>query len=236
MTRLALFDLDDTLTDLSGAFSRWATEFAAQHRLPDDAAARLISARREGPMDRFFAEVRQKFELAEPAEQLWASYRARIPQLVQPYPHALDDLGTLRAAGWRIGIVTNGMRDNQLAKLHRTGLAEAVDGYCISDAVGLRKPDPRIFRRAAQNCGTTLSPDDWLIGDSPRLDIAGGHSVGIRTLWISHHRVWPQDQQPPHRTATHLRQAIRILLSEEPAPQATAIHPHHPGAGPSRKG
>ncbi|MET9264380.1 HAD family hydrolase [Amycolatopsis sp. NPDC004079] len=236
MTWLALFDLDDTLTDLSGAFSRWTTEFASQHRLPDDAAAWLIAARREGPLDRFFAEVRQKFDLAESADQLWANYRARIPHLVQLYPNVLDDLGSLRAAGWRIGIVTNGMQDNQLAKLQHTGLAEAVDGCCISDAVGLRKPDPRIFRRAAQNCGTTLSPDDWLIGDSPHLDIAGGHSAGIRTVWISHHRTWPQDQQPSHRIATDLRQAVRILLSEEPAPQATVIPPPHPDAGPSRTG
>ncbi|WP_409183269.1 HAD family hydrolase [Amycolatopsis sp. VS8301801F10] len=232
MTRLALFDLDDTLTDLSGAFSRWAAEFAARHRLPDDAASWLIAARRGGPMDRFFAEVRQKFALAEPAEQLWASYRARIPQLVQLYPNALADLGTLRAAGWRIGIVTNGMQDNQLAKLHRTGLAKAVDGYCVSAAVGLRKPDPRIFRLAAQNCGTTLTPGDWVIGDSPDLDIAGGHNVGLRTLWISHHRAWPQGR-PPHRVAIELREAVRIL-SEEPAPRATAISPPRPGAAPSK--
>ncbi|WP_051166284.1 HAD family hydrolase [Amycolatopsis orientalis] len=149
MTRLALFDLDDTLTDLSGAFSRWAAEFAARHELPDAAITWLIAARRGGPMDRFFAEVRQKFDLAEPVQQLWASYRARIPQLVQLYPDALEDLALLRAAGWRIGIVTNGMQDNQLAKLRRTGLLNAVDGYCISAAVGLRKPDPRIFHLAA---------------------------------------------------------------------------------------
>ncbi|WP_406640942.1 HAD family hydrolase [Amycolatopsis sp. WGS_07] len=234
MTRLALVDLDDTLTDLSGAFSRWATEFAAQHRLPDGTAGWLVSARHEGPMDQFFAEVRQRFDLTESAEQLWASYRARIPQLVQLYPHVLDVLGDLRAAGWRIGIVTNGMRDNQLAKLERTGLANAVDGYCISDAVGLRKPDPRILHLAAQHCGTTLTSDDWIIGDSPRLDIACGHQAGIRTLWISHHRTWPQEQQPPHRIAADVRQAVRILLSEEPAPRAIAIPLPHPDAAPSR--
>ncbi|EFL04984.1 MULTISPECIES: HAD family hydrolase [Actinomycetes] len=232
MTRLALFDLDDTLTDLSGAFSRWAAEFAVRYRLPDDAAAWLIAARRGGPMAGFFAKVRQKFDLAEPAEQLWASYRARIPQLVRLYPNALEDLGILRTTGWRIGIVTNGMQDNQLAKLRRTGLDKAVDGYCISAAVGLRKPDPRIFRLAAQNCGTTLSPDDWVIGDSPDLDIAGGHNAGLRTLWISHHRAWPQGQ-PPHRVATDLREAVQIL-SEEPAPRATAIRPPRPVSEPSR--
>lgn len=232
MTRLALFDLDNTLTDLSGAFSRWAMEFAEEHRLSGDAVAWLVAARREGPMDRFFAEARKRFDLAEPADQLWASYRARIPQLVRLFPHTLEHLGTLRAAGWRIGIVTNGMQDNQLAKLQRTGLAEAVDGYCISSAVGLRKPDPRIFHLAAQNCGTQLSPDNWLIGDSPDLDVAGGHNAGMRTLWISHHRTWPPDQRPPHRVATDLRQAVRIL-SEEPAPRATAIPPPRPGAAPS---
>ncbi|MYW97487.1 HAD family hydrolase [Amycolatopsis rubida] len=231
MTRLALFDLDDTLTDLSGAFSRWAAEFSARYRLAEDAAAWLVSARSGGPLDRFFAEVRQRFDLAEPGERLGASYRARIPQLVQLYPGVLDDLGTLRAAGWRIGIVTNGMRDNQLAKIHRTGLANAIDGYCISAAAGLRKPDPRLFRLAARNRGTTLAPGDWVIGDSPGLDIAGGHNARLRTLWISHGRPWPQGQ-PPHRLATSLREAVQIL-SEEPAPRATAIRPPRPDAAPS---
>jgi hypothetical protein len=45
------------------------------------------------------------------------------------------------------------MTDNQLGKIRNTGLAELVDGWCISDEVGVRKPDPKIFQLTAQRCG-----------------------------------------------------------------------------------
>jgi FMN phosphatase YigB (HAD superfamily) len=76
------------------------------------------------------------------------------------------------------------MADNQLGKIRNTGLDGLVDGWCISDEVGIRKPDPEIFRLAAKRCGSSLGPDDWTIGDSFVLDVAGGHAAGLRTVWL----------------------------------------------------
>lgn len=51
-------------------------------------------------------------------------------------------LVALRQQGWRLVVVTNGRADHQLGKLRRTGLAQLLDGWFISEQTGFRKPDP----------------------------------------------------------------------------------------------
>jgi hypothetical protein len=45
-------------------------------------------------------------------DQLWEQYRRRMPQLASCRAEDLDALRQLRRAGWRTGIVTNGMTDS----------------------------------------------------------------------------------------------------------------------------
>lgn len=155
MQKLALFDLDDTLVDRRAAFNVWAEEFAAAQGLGDRDLTLLVlaGAQHAGPMDGFFAMICEAFDLTEDPGELWRQYRRRMPELVSCRAEDLDALLRLQVAGWRIGIVTNGMADNQLAKIRNTGLDELVDGWAISSEVGCRKPDPEIFRLAAARCG-----------------------------------------------------------------------------------
>ncbi|MFI6733324.1 HAD family hydrolase [Nonomuraea sp. NPDC050451] len=184
--RLAIFDLDNTLIDRLDAFKLWAAEFAAERGLGEGAVAWMVEADADGsvPMDVFFGLVRERFGLAEPADELWAAYRARLPHLVHCPGEVLDGLDRLRAAGWVMGIATNGMADNQTGKIERTGLATRVDGWAISGAEGVRKPDVRLFEIAARRCGASLESGGWAIGDDPEKDIAGGRRAGLRTIWI----------------------------------------------------
>ncbi|MEV0229775.1 HAD-IA family hydrolase [Nonomuraea sp. NPDC050786] len=183
---LVLFDLDNTLVDRLGAFKVWAAEFAASRGLGEEAVPWMVALDADGslPMDAFFALVRDRFGLAEPVEALWAAYRARLPFLVSCPADVLDGLDLLRAAGWAVGIATNGMADNQIGKLRRTGLADRVDGWAISGAEGVRKPDARLFEIAARRCGASLDTGGWIVGDDPIKDIAGGRDAGLRTIWI----------------------------------------------------
>jgi FMN phosphatase YigB (HAD superfamily) len=155
MPRLALFDLDDTLVDRRAAFNAWAEEFAAARGLDDKDLTLMVmaDARHSGPKDAFFMMICETFGLAEDPGLLWEQYRRRMPELVSCRADDLDALRKLRAAGWRIGIVSNGMTDNQLAKIRNTGLSELVDGWGISGELGVRKPDPEIFRLVARRCG-----------------------------------------------------------------------------------
>ncbi|MER6946724.1 HAD-IIIA family hydrolase [Nonomuraea sp. NPDC000554] len=183
MQRLALFDLDRTLIDLDAAFLRWAEEFG---------------------------EVRRRFALTDPVEELWAAYRRRMPSLVQCYPGVLDGLAELRAAGWRVGIVTNGMADNQLGKIQRTGLADVVDGYAVSGAEGVRKPEPGLFQIAAQRCGVTLAGGGWMVGDSLVADVEGARTAGLRAIWIDR-GTWQGHEHHADHVVSDVLEGIAIM-------------------------
>ncbi|WP_223167829.1 HAD family hydrolase [Nonomuraea sp. SYSU D8015] len=212
MRPLVLFDLDNTLIDRLAAFQQWAAEFAAARGLGPDGAAWLVETDADGsmPMDVFFGLVREHFGLAEPAEDLWRAYRTRLPHLVTCRPEALDGLDRLRAAGWAIGIVTNGMADNQTGKIRRTGLAERVDGWAISGAEGVRKPDVRLFEIGAARCGTSLAGGGWMVGDDPEKDVAGGRAAGLRTIWIDRGLAGPADGAD--HVAADVVAAIDVLM------------------------
>ncbi|GAA4943128.1 putative hydrolase of the HAD superfamily [Nonomuraea thailandensis] len=196
---LALFDLDNTLVDRLDAFRRWAAEFAAERKLGPRAVPWLEAADADGsvPMDAFFARVRDRFGLPEPAGELWRAYRARLPHLIRCRPEVLDGLERLRAAGWTVGIATNGMTDNQTGKIRHSGLATRVHGWAVSEAEGVRKPDARLFAIAAARCGTSLEGGGWMVGDDAVNDIEGGRSAGLRTIWIDRGRT-PQAPASDH--------------------------------------
>ncbi|GAA4219455.1 hypothetical protein GCM10023075_03540 [Streptosporangium album] len=115
--------------------------------------------------------------------------------------------------GWKVAIVTNGTADNQLGKIQRTGLAEAVDAYALSGLEGIRKPDAGLFEIAARRCGMSLAGGGWMIGDHPVKDIGGGRAAGLRTLWVDRGTSQHQEHEADH-VVTDVLQAMEILQAE----------------------
>ncbi|MGP3929612.1 HAD family hydrolase [Nonomuraea sp. KM88] len=183
---LALFDLDNTLIDRLDAFRRWTAEFASERGLGEGAASWMVELDANGsvPMETFFELVRERFRLPEPAGELWRAYRARLPQLVSCRAEVLAGLDRLRAAGWAVGVVTNGRADNQTGKLESTGLASRLDGWAISGAEGVSKPDVRLFEIGIRRCGASPAAGGWMVGDDLTNDVGGGRGAGLRTIWV----------------------------------------------------
>jgi len=180
---LIALDLDGTLVDQASAARVWSAEFADEWRLPAgevDVIAAALTARR--PKGEVFNELVNRLGLPIAADVVWHDYRLRMPSLVKVSDEDRSALAELRAAGWTVGIVTNGMLDNQEGKIRRTGLDSLVDGWVVSDAVGARKPAPAIFEALSTALGCGL--EGWMIGDSLELDVAGGAAVGLRTAWL----------------------------------------------------
>ncbi|MER5619964.1 HAD family hydrolase [Streptosporangium sp. NPDC002544] len=215
MQRLALFDLDNTLVNLDAAFQAWAGEFVEAHDLGREAVDWLIALDQAGYPHRevFFNKVRDRFALPEPVDELWSRYRQRMPYLVRCRPEVMDGLSRLRTSGWRVGIVTNGTADNQLGKIQRTGLAEAVDAYALSGIEGIRKPDTGLFEIAARRCGADLADGGWMVGDHLVADIGGGQAAGLRTVWIDR-GTWPGHEHDADYVVTDVLQAMEILQAE----------------------
>jgi len=106
-------------------------------------------------------------------------------------------------------LVTNGGADVQAEKVDQLGLAPFLDACCISGALGVRKPDPRIFQIAAARCGEKLA-GAWMVGDS-EADIVGAHRSNISSIWIHRGRIWPRDGLRPHHTVGDLAEALEKL-------------------------
>ncbi|MGJ6970174.1 HAD family hydrolase [Streptosporangium sp. G11] len=215
MQRLVLFDLDNTLVNLDEAFREWAAEFADEHGLGDKAVNWLLVLDQAGYPHRevFFGKVRERFALPESVEELWSRYRKRMPYLVRCRPEVMDGLSRLRAFGWKVAIVTNGTADNQLGKIQRTGLTEAVDAYALSGLEGVRKPDVGLFEIAAKRCGMSLADGGWMVGDHPVADIGGGRAAGLRTVWVDRGTRPNQEHEADH-VVTDVLQAMEILYGE----------------------
>ncbi len=209
---LVLFDLDNTLVDRRGALAVWAAEFTAQHGLEDEDQANVLGMVAERAYPSTFEAIRTRYRLPVSTAELWHTYCTDIAALVSCQAGVLDGLEELRAAGWRVGVATNGAADIQRAKLRATGISERVDGVFVSEEADARKPQTRHFALAAARCGTVLGDGGWMVGDNPVNDIGGGRSAGLRTIWIGDGPSWPPDDPEPDHVVPHARAAIDLLL------------------------
>ncbi|MEU1278853.1 HAD family hydrolase [Streptomyces sp. NPDC005805] len=209
---LVLFDLDNTLVDRRGALVDWVTGFATRHGLEAEEQRYVLSLVAKQAYPSTFDAIRSRYRLAMSTAELWHTYCTDIAALVSCQAGVLDGLEELRAAGWRVGVATNGAADIQRAKLRATGISERVDGVFVSEEADARKPQTRHFALAAARCGTVLGDGGWMVGDNPVNDIGGGRSAGLRTIWIGDGPSWPPDDPEPDHVVPHARAAIDLLL------------------------
>lgn len=221
-----VFDLDDTLVDARGAWRASFAEAIAPLHAHSPALQRLgeppliydshfrgysESAHRSAGSgeweDRFTLEAFERL-LAEhlgsdasSAAALCGAYREAIPRHQRLYP---DALATLEAVGSRypLGLVSNGPRGQQRAKVERMGLEGYFETVVISGEVGIRKPDPAIFRLALEALAVSAMGSVY-VGDDPRHDVIGACDCGLAAIWVNRGdfsaEVLSRDGKPPPR-------------------------------------
>jgi FMN phosphatase YigB (HAD superfamily) len=221
---VALFDLDNTLFDRSGAFRTWATHYVEAAGLDPAEVEWFCREDRDGHADRrtVWATAQERFGLEQTVEDLLAAYRAASLECCIPDPTVHQALGALRGAGWRIGVVTNGSMPQQADKVDRLGLRPLIDALCVSAEVGLEKPDRRIFDEAIRRCAG--SPPEvsvrprWMVGDAPGPDVGGARLLGLRTAWLHRGRTWDGDDGPrPDVVVGSVAEAVDEILAAAPA-------------------
>jgi putative hydrolase of the HAD superfamily len=70
---------------------------------------------------------------------------------MQPDAAMIDGVRGIRASGARLGLLSNSVGDASV--YDRALLDELFDGWVISNEIGLRKPDPAIYKLAAERIG-----------------------------------------------------------------------------------
>ena len=85
-----------------------------------------------------------------------------------------------------MSVITNGGVQSQKEKLESLGAARwfRPELVFISDALGVMKPGPEIFRIAEQTAGARAE-DCVYVGDSYSQDVAGAGGCGWETVWLN---------------------------------------------------
>jgi putative hydrolase of the HAD superfamily len=94
-------------------------------------------------------------------------------------------LGDLQLSGYRMGLITNASSVWDVNNLiDQNDLRKFFSVILISGEEGIRKPDRRIFEKAAQKM--EIDPSEMvMVGDTLNADIFGARQVGMKAVWIS---------------------------------------------------
>ena len=127
------------------------------------------------------------------------------------FPDAIPALHRARATGLHVGLLTDVDEKFVRVILKAVHLAPLFDSVTTSEAVGVGKPNPRIFRAALARA--KCAPGEAvLVGDSRTRDVAGAKAVGMLTLHL--HRTGERDPAADFaaRTLTEAGDVLQGLL------------------------
>jgi putative hydrolase of the HAD superfamily len=138
-------------------------------------------------LDGYITACNTPEEMREDVHQHLDSEFADAALWLQELPGARDGLKALEQTGVRLGIISNadGLIGSRLAEygILQVGPGTGIDVECVIDsgAVGVMKPDPRIFHLALDAMGLEAS-DAWYVGDMPGIDVVGARAAGLHPV------------------------------------------------------
>lgn len=89
---------------------------------------------------------------------------------------------------YSLHIITNGFHKVQCLKLENSGIAKYFETVTTSEEVGLKKPNPIIFKKALEKA-IVHAQNSIMIGDTFEADILGAEAVGMQTLFYNYRKV-----------------------------------------------
>lgn len=180
--------LDAVLFDLGNVLVRWQWRAALDGVLTDEEAVRFHD-------EADFAEVNRRLDAGQPwddavadltARDRWlgetlALYRRRYPlSLTGPVPGMAGLVGELRALGLRLVGLTNWSAEMWPHAVPAAPVIGTLDGVVVSGLEGVGKPDPRIFRLAAERY--RLEPERTLFTDDHLPNVAAALALGFQAV------------------------------------------------------
>jgi putative hydrolase of the HAD superfamily len=205
---------------------------SAGFELPPNVLARAHYAGMAGhdKLDGEYRDVMEPYvaefvrDLGVPDEQVAAAEAALLEALTTPGAWAghlresVEQLPALAATGARIAIVSNADGTVE-ARLRKEGVCQVgpgpgvpVDAVIDSGAVGVRKPDPRIWEPALAATGTRAEACVH-VGDSLLTDVGGARAAGIRPI---HFDPFQLCALTDHEHAVSMAAVVRLVRESRP--------------------
>jgi putative hydrolase of the HAD superfamily len=229
--------VEAVIFDWGGTLTPWHTvdhqelwqAVCALHLEPGEAiaaAAAILAAEQElwllADREQRSSTMSQIFERAgvTPTAEFLASYsRAWEPHTFTD-PDAAGVLGTLRARGIKVGVLSNTMWPRSWHEdiFRRDGLLGLIDGAVYSSEIDWAKPHPDAFRAAMRAVGVSDPAACVFIGDRPFDDVHGAKGIGMRAVLIPHSSVPSYDRARPDAVIQRLTELLPLIEAWQAAP------------------
>ena len=196
MIKAVIFDIDNTLTDFM-KMKRTAVDAAVEGMMDaglpgakDDLVKEVFDVYwKEGIEDQKIFDKILKAKLGRIDYKILAggilAYRRSKNGTMTLYPRVNQTLIELMQLGIKRTVISDAPKMEVWLRIVSLGLHHYFDDIITSEDFGVKKPDPKPYRRALEVLGT--KPDETLmVGDWPDRDIKGAKGVGMRTAWAKY--------------------------------------------------
>jgi 2-haloacid dehalogenase len=120
-------------------------------------------------------------ELGAPPEERDIAVLTDAIGRMPPFPEVVATLAALKAAGFRLCIISN--TDDDIIAGNVAQLGGHIDRVITAQQAGAYKPSHRIFQHAHRALG--IGPDEVVhVCASPHLDLVATQALGLRDVWI----------------------------------------------------
>ena len=131
---------------------------------------------------------------------------------------AIPTLEALQTSGYGLGIISNTSDDAHVQRLvDDNGLRPFFEVVITSAALGIRKPDTRVFQVALDHF--RVQPNEAaMVGDTLDADIMGANQSGIYSIWITRRIQIPEEGEltiQPQAIISALDQIPDLLVEVE---------------------
>ena len=116
----------------------------------------------------------------------------KLPKFNYLIEGALEVLEYLKPK-YKLFVLTNGFKNIQANKLNNSGINTYFSQVFDSESIGVKKPDPIIFKYALKNTNSKAK-DSLMVGDSLEADIMGALSVGMKAIHYANFREKKHDR------------------------------------------
>ncbi|MBY8883052.1 haloacid dehalogenase type II [Actinacidiphila acidipaludis] len=190
--RLLLFDVNETLSDLSSLAPRFAEGGAPPELLPvwfagvlrdgfaltaTGATADFATLARDGLRALLESTDGWRGDSAQAAERVLSGLTS-----VRVHPDAAEGLPVLHAAGYRLATLTNGSAATTEAVLGSAGLLDLFEAHLDVGTPGSWKPAAASYRYACQELDSP--PERTVLVSVHPWDLHGARRAGLGTAWI----------------------------------------------------